>query len=359
MSNYNDAMMYILSAPKGLGQFAVREAQEKFGPAADNFRVRSTRNFDLISLDYTGSPADLLKLRMIEDVWVWLATVKLSGAPSDLRAIGSAVKSAELNRAAGLLAAKPRHGATFRVVAQATDEHWRQYRRVDMAAALEQSIGRLPHWRPGGESAWAEIWLHQIGHEAVISLRLSSITLRQRDYKRTSLPASLRPAVAAAMVQLSEPGPDDIVLDPMCGAGTILLERALAGRYQLLLGGDIRPEAVAATRDNFGVRHKPWHIQQWDVRRLPLDDASVTKIITNPPWGRQLSRPSEIGPLYRDMMAEFVRVLQPGGRLVILTSEREILLIQLARYPRLKFIKRYLHIGVLGQSADILVVNRI
>ena len=51
-------------------------------------------------------------------------------------------------------------------------------------------------------------------------------------------------AVAAALAWLSEPRDDDIVLDPLCGVGTVLIERAHLGRYAMLLGGDADAEAA-------------------------------------------------------------------------------------------------------------------
>ena len=49
----------------------------------------------------------------------------------------------------------------------------------------------------------------------------------------------------------------------------------------------------------------------WDARRLPLEDTSVDRIVCNLPFGKQLSSPEEIGPLYYDAIPEMDRVLRP------------------------------------------------
>jgi 23S rRNA G2445 N2-methylase RlmL len=149
--------------------------------------------------------------------------------------------------------------------------------------------------------------------------------MRQRDYRAVSLPAALKPTIAAAMVQLTQPQPEDVFLDPMCGSGTILIERALAGRYRQLLGGDRDPEAVAATTENIGPRYKPIEIQQWDAAALPLEDGSVSALATNLPFGKQIGSPEEIRTLYPAVLRDWVRVVRPGGRLALLTSERALL----------------------------------
>jgi 23S rRNA G2445 N2-methylase RlmL len=127
------------------------------------------------------------------------------------------------------------------------------------------------------------------------------------------------------MVQLTDPAPDDVFLDPMCGSGTILIERALAQRYRLLLGGDRDPAAVEATLENIGPRYKPIEVRRWDAAHLPLESGSVSALATNLPFGKQIGSAEENRTLYPALLAEWVRVVQPGGRLVLLTSERALL----------------------------------
>jgi hypothetical protein len=130
------------------------------------------------------------------------------------------------------------HGRTsFRTIVQADHQPWQTYRRTKMQEAVELGIcNRYSKWRVVPDNANLEFWVQQIDKQALIGLRLTDRTMRHRTYKIANLPASLRPTIARAMVHLSQPAPDDIFLDPMCGAGTLLIERALAGRYALLQG---------------------------------------------------------------------------------------------------------------------------
>src|SRR5262249_55228613 len=158
-------------------------------------------------------------------------------------------------------------------------------------------------WRHADENASVEIWLTVHGKTAVCGLRLSDRTMRHRKYKQEHIPASLRPTVAAALVRLAGARPGDRVLDPMCGAGTILAEQ-LAGLHGLrkgnvqVLGGDLDREALRDARANLrGFAEIP--LCRWDATRLPLADACIHRIIANPPFGKQLSSPAEVGRLYR------------------------------------------------------------
>src|SRR5262249_24863572 len=151
-----------------------------------------------------------------------------------------------------------------------------------------------------------EVWLTIHGRQAVCGMRLSDRTMRHRGYKQEHLPASLRPTIAAAMVRLAGASPGNVVLDPMCGAGTILAEQAELSRQRgaaraPLLVGDIDVSAVRAAVVKLKT-FRPELLARWDARLLPLPHAVADRIVTNPPFGRQLGQPTEIGLLYRQLI---------------------------------------------------------
>src|SRR5258708_22418823 len=160
-----------------------------------------------------------------------------------------------------------------------------------------------------------------IDAEFFLTVRLSDDKMRHREYKAAHRPASLRASSAAALAWLSEPREDDIVLDPFCGAGTILIERAHMGRYAMLFGSDRDSAALAAARVNVGNRYKPIQLENWDAGALPLGDASVIKIVTNLPWGIRYGSHGENRKLYPLWVREFARGLKSGGMMVLLTAE--------------------------------------
>ena len=115
----------------------------------------------------------------------------------------------------------------------------------------------------------------------------------------------------------------------------------------------------AAALDNFGPRHQPREIVRWDARELPLADASVTTVLCNLPWGRQIGEQAAMPALYAGVMAELARVLVPGGRMVLLTSEWELLKRVVAACPELELHETVRNVEVLGRRADIVVVERL
>ncbi len=346
----------------GLKEVAKSEIETTFSNSVRFLRVERARAYDLSLFEFAGAPGKLLGLRTVEDLFFVVAEISLSGAKSDLYQLAK-LKLAKVLEASQIMNAlsnrKMSKKPSFRVVVQAEDELWRKYRRVDMAkelalAALKQLLG----WKIVDDNADVEIWAQQAGRRLIVSVRLSGSELRHRDYIVSNRPAALRPTVAAALCWLSEPQNDDVFLDPMCGSGTILIERAMLGRYKQLIGGDIDPDAVKATIENFGPKHKPWDVKNWDARKLPLEDESVDVVATNPPWGRQIGSEADNVALYSAMMQEIQRVLKPGGRAVIITSQWELLRNCMGSVRQLKTNQIIKNVSVLGRRADIFVFRK-
>lgn len=342
-------------------------AAQEITAALEGASVRGTRAVSdkngVVFFEYDGDPRELLALRTVEDVFVQVAASH-NFAPtfSALRGLREYLQEAPLDQAVALARqARPGRGGQgrlrFRVVARQVGQA--HFRRVDAQEAVEKAIAGRPDRRWAlAEDGALEFWLTMLPGEAFLALRLSDEKMRHREYKIEHLPASLRPSAAAALVWLTRPKDADVFLDPMCGAGTILIERAHAGRYAQLLGGDTSREAVATALANIGPRYKPIEVQEWDARRLPLDALSVTAAAVNLPFGRQLSSPAENRELYPAVVRELERVLQYGARLALLSGDTRALeeALRLSRGLQPRESHRVL---VLGAPALLAVVQRV
>lgn len=343
---------------KGIGQVTVRELRFYFGDRLSNIRTSRVRDYDLVQFNWRGDPIALRQLGTVEDVFFWLADIPLTGKRDDLTTIADLPDLTPALHLHKRFNGMPKGRTKYRAVVQAAMQPWQSYRRSQMQNALERAIRhRFSKWRLVPDNADLEFWLQQTVRHTRLGLRLTDRTTRHRTYKSANRPGSLRPTIARALALLTRPEDHDIFLDPMCGAGTIAIERALAGRYALIRGGDIDERAVADALENFGNRHKPRDIYHWDARRMPLPNRSVDKVATNPPWGRQIGSRSELHALYGAALAEIDRVLRPNGLVAILTSEWNALKTALAPTD-LTTIEHLKNIAVLGRRADIFVAQK-
>jgi tRNA (guanine6-N2)-methyltransferase len=132
-----------------------------------------------------------------------------------------------------------------------------------------------------------------------------------------SVPGTLHPPLAAAMVALAGVGPGDVVLDPCCGAGTVAVEAARAGA--VALGADLDPVAVAASARNGRGSAVRW--LRADAGALPVAAGSVRRVLLNPPWGRRVEPAGMLARRPDQLGREVRRVLAPGGSAVALVPD--------------------------------------
>jgi 23S rRNA G2445 N2-methylase RlmL len=306
------------------------------------------------------SPA-LLQLKTVEDVFlVGWGTDQLTYRAEDLERIrrwtAREMDWAALLRVHHAIRPKPKGKPTYRLVTQMSGTHG--YRRIDAGKAVAAGMaGKLPaSWRPAEEHAAVEIWLTIRGATAFCGIRLSDRTMRHRTYKMEHIAASLRPTLAAAMVRLAEVKPGQLLLDPMCGAGTILAEALEYGRRLhggiRIAGGDLDQRALRAASANLR-RLGQAMLTRWSAGRLPLPNSYVDRLVSNPPFGKQLGRPDRIGALYQRMCEEYDRVLEPRGKAVLLVSDVRAL--KQATQKVKWHLARQVPVRVLGQPAAVTV----
>ena len=322
--------LIIVHTQPGLEGVAIREALARI-PGVREVGRRSIAERNGMALIAVERPQALTRMRCAEDLFALAGYVRpLAGTEDGLELARKLarnapyVETALARRVVVTPGSRSGQRLDFRVVARTVGNH--EYRRVDLQKAIERGIAERGdrRWRLE-EQGDVEFWATLLDDELFLTIRLSDDRMRQRDYKVAHFPGSLRPSVAGAMALLSQPTDEDVVLDPLCGAGTILIERAHLARHRMLLGGDSDPAALEAARENVGPRYKPLELRSWDATALPLGEGEVTRIITNLPWGRKSGSHPDNRRLYPKLLREFRRVLAPGGLMVLMTAETHLM----------------------------------
>lgn len=130
---------------------------------------------------------------------------------------------------------------------------------------------------------------------------------------------ALRPELCNIMSWISDISPDDIILDPFCGHGSIPREIAKHFKYNMLFAGDIDTGLVDKLKNEFKKNKKNLFIKQRDALNLEhFEDGFFDKIITDPPWNAYNTQNEDFALFYKKMLQEFHRILKPGGICTIL-----------------------------------------
>lgn len=348
-------MLYSIIVSAGLETIARQELTERFGDTG-HLKILDRRPQRLL-FQYRGNPRDLLSLRTAEHLFLLLKqTPKMTRSRSSLAALSRPLARFNFKEAFDCcrqVGINVRRRMPFRVTSRLSGK--RNFRRLDLQQVIERAFLERGWYLAKSKSA-LDVWAEVHGDDGYISIKLSKNDMAQRPYKQAHIPASLKPTIAYSMARLSRPHPDDVFLDAMCGAGTILLERAHIGRYHYLIGGDISTEALDATVTNFGRQHQPRQFFHWDARTLPLQSNTVDKIVCNLPFGETIGNVPQLTNLYRRSLKEYERVLKPRGRMVLLTSQRELFESELKQCRALKVTQR-LTVDVRGMRAWIHVIH--
>jgi 23S rRNA G2445 N2-methylase RlmL len=194
----------------------------------------------------------------------------------------------------------------------------RTYNRYDLEAVIGSVLAERLGVRFASRRGGVRPPSHAVEYRAALSteglllgLRGRRPPLHRRPWKQASIPGTLHPPVAAAMARLAGIEPAMRVLDPCCGAGTILVEAQESAPRATVLGTDIDPAALAAAARN--ARHRPEiTVREADAAALPFRAGTIDRVVSNPAWGRQVAARDS----FTALLAEWRRVLASEGRLV-------------------------------------------
>jgi len=189
-----------------------------------------------------------------------------------------------------------------------------------------------------------------------VTLALLRLTHRPATRQRLAM-GELMPELAQAMVFLSGPEAADVFLDPFCGHGALGAERALYPYAKIVLF-DIDPRMADEARLRLRGKSDTL-VERLDALDMSarVESGSVSAIVTDPPWGLFAPLPLPASEFYRRMLGEFAHVLRPGGRLVLLTADKQGLEAAFAAQMILELTIRH-DILVSGKKAAIYLANK-
>lgn len=155
-----------------------------------------------------------------------------------------------------------------------------------------------------------------------VDVRYSRAPLSNRHPRTQTHPAALRANIAFAALRLAQLDGARRLLDPFCGSGTILLEAGAVWPDLDLIGCDWNERAATGAHANLvaaSLAHRSQVMHRDSLAGL-AELGPCDAIVTNPPFGRKLSRSMNFPNFYRRLFETMAPLLGRGARLVFLAD---------------------------------------
>jgi tRNA G10 N-methylase Trm11 len=179
--------------------------------------------------------------------------------------------------------------------------------------------------KPKMEDFDVEIRVDVIGNKVVIGTQLNVGELSRRHFVRFRNGVTIKCNLAYILLRCANIRPGNLILDPFCGSGTILLEALeMTHRRVRCIGLDISRRSAKGARENAdAVNYGPdlCDIFCADARaiRKYVKNDSVDAIVTNLPWGVMTGNKNvnDLQSMYEIFLRTAWYVLKDKGRIVM------------------------------------------
>nr|XP_003700964.1 PREDICTED: THUMP domain-containing protein 3-like isoform X2 [Megachile rotundata] len=246
----------------------------------------------------------------------------------------------------------------YRVTCERTGKH--TFESADVARAIGGELQDKYLWLVDLSAYYLEVVCKVTNNELVTQLRVTHESKHRRNITCFG-PTTLRATICYNLLRLTHPNPGDVIIDPMCGGGSIPIEATLVYTQSYVLGGDNHPKAIARTKSNVDTSCTKCKIDlmHWSVQQLPLKDSCVDIVITDMPFGKRSGRMIDNRILYKQFLIELGRIMKPStGRAALLTYDRRSFNTALQSAGDLFRVTKMLGVNIGGLQAAVYVLKR-
>lgn len=164
-----------------------------------------------------------------------------------------------------------------------------------------------------------QIMIFEDGKKYLAGLQLNlerDYEMRKAQYRPYFHPTSMHPKLARALVNLARVGEGDIVCDPFCGTGGILIEAGLMGLD--ICGSDIDSRMVDGCRQNLSEFGLKGEIKVGNALEL---EGEFDAIVCDPPYGRASFSSIQSKKLTEDFMKSLQHKVQNDSYIVLMLPD--------------------------------------
>lgn len=159
-----------------------------------------------------------------------------------------------------------------------------------------------------------------------VFLKLTSMPDKRFLYRKYTTSTSMHPAKAALIMQYAETylKPEANILDPLCGTGTLLIERAAKVSFKSMYGLDISEQAVQAARENSRRAGTTIHAVHRNFNDFK-HEYKFDEILTDMPRTENLRERESASYLYELLFTRGRELLAPQGIMVVYSEDGKLM----------------------------------
>lgn len=224
----------------------------------------------------------------------------------------------------------PHRFRTLRVSAAGADSAVFELLKHELADALGLDVALSSSRRPSPRGSGSRVGdlliaVRRAGPGWQVLSRTTPRPLSARAWRVCDFPGALNATVASVMARLTLPQPDETFVNVACGSGTLLIERLALGTAALAVGYDTDEAALACARANIAASGCSPVLAARDATRLPHESGTLRTVVGDLPYAMRLGSGASNAALYPAIVGEAARVLMPGGRLVLVTTQTRLM----------------------------------
>lgn len=177
-------------------------------------------------------------------------------------------------------------------------------------------------------------------------------------YRKGAVSASIHPATAAGIMRLAAEyfKPNARVLDPCCGSGTMLIERALYDTCGALTGVDLAASAIRIAETNMEAAGLEAELLTKNCMKFEARER-YDEVISNLPFGNRVGNHDSNVELYEELLKKLPKWLKRGGIAILYTMELQLVEDLLMQHRATLVLERVIRTEAGGLQPGIFIVT--
>ncbi|XP_064601521.1 uncharacterized protein LOC135467659 [Liolophura sinensis] len=207
---------------------------------------------------------------------------------------------------------------SFRVSCKCSGRISRKCNPQDLSHRIGRKLSSLMGWQIDLRHPDMEVSVHLNDDNFTVGIPMVREPLSRRPYIRHH---GLRSTVAWIMCSLADIQPGSLILDPLCGKATILIEGSRNWKDAIFVGVDKSDIQLKMASENIAVsRTASVSLIKADLNSLPIRCNSVDAVVCDLPFGRKHFVVGDLEHFYQTTLRQIDRVVKPSAQIVLLTS---------------------------------------